>query len=146
MANEMFIRGSLDWPDLDNTNFRWMLLDDNAAPDCTTDEFVADVSADELTDPSYGRVTLTGSAITYDVAECSVFFDASNPTFAALAGGENVKWLVLFRQVTNDADSRLMMAYEMAYTTDGSDFTPKINSRGLAVLQFTPCEVVTTVF
>lgn len=57
------------------------LLDNTFTPDLDTQEFFADVSADEVVGAGYvaGGATLTGKAISYDPATNTVKFDADDP-------------------------------------------------------------------
>lgn len=128
-ASTLYLRGLGQWPALDDTDFRWLLLDGSYTPNAAVDEFVADLTG-ELTDGSYARVTLTGSAVavTSTVLGDAVAYTADAPVFAALAGATDVAWLVLAREVTNDADSPLLAAWAVDWSPDGSDFTPVVNA------------------
>ena len=128
-ASTLYLRGLGQWPALDDVDFRWILLDDTYVPDASTDEFVADLTG-ELTDPSYGRVTLSGSsiAVAATVLGDVVIYTSAAPVFPALAGAVDAAWLVLAREVTNDADSPLLAAWAIAWTPTGSDFTPVVNA------------------
>lgn len=119
------------WSTLDNTNHRWMLLDPDYEPNIAH-VFVDDVSANELTDGSYGRETLTGSSEVVDLVEGWVTYDADDPTWTALAGGEDIGYVAMFNLVTNDADSVMMYVTRLSFTTDGSNFTPIVSSNGIA--------------
>lgn len=139
MPDVIFPTGLPRWSGLDNTNYRWMLLLDTYVPSCITDINPNDISADELTDGSYARVTLSGATETISTSPCQVSYDATDPTFSALDGAEDVGWLVLFELVTNDADSILMAAYKLEHTTDASDFTPELSSNGLVIFRNANC-------
>lgn len=126
-------------------DFRWLLLLATAPdPDCGTDQFVADVSADEPTDGSYARVNISGMAISTSFSDCTLTLDCDDPSFAAFAGGEQVGWLVLYRFDTNDAGSQLMAAFRIDWTADGSTFAPTINPSGLIQFQQGQCLVTST--
>ena len=129
-ANLIFPQGIPVWPSLDNTNFRWMLLLSTFVPDPDVQVFVADVVADEATDASYARQTLSGAAQAFGVVG-DVDYDADDVVFGALVGGEAVAWCVLFEFVTNDADSILMAAYRIAKVTDGSATTVVFDPSGI---------------
>ena len=63
---------------------------------------------DEYDGSGYSRVALSGEAVAYDDANDRVEIDASDlaPWFAALgAGTRQMQGMVLYRFVTNDADS-----------------------------------------
>lgn len=134
MADYAFIRGFPEWADFTTNTIKAMLLLDTYTPDTTVDEFVADIVADEATNGSYARQTLAGKSETIDVANEIVWYDATDPDFGALVGGESLAWMVVYRFVTNDADSILMAAYRIAKVTDGSNVTVSIDPSGLVVL------------
>lgn len=128
-ASTLYLPGLGQWPALDDTDFRWIALDDTYSPDPVNDTYVADLIG-ELTDPSYARVTLTGSsiAIASTVLGWVVSYTSDPPVFAALGGATDIAWLVLAREVTNDADSPLLAAWAVAWAPDGSDFSPVVNA------------------
>lgn len=138
MNTVVFTSGLQYWGqffDLSGT-FRWLLLLSSAAdPDCSTDEFVADVAADEPTDGSYARVNIAGMSVTSSLVDCTLTLDCTDPTFTAFAGGETVAWLVLYLFVTNDADSPLMAAFRIEWTATGANFTPQVNPSGLVLVR-----------
>lgn len=116
--------------------YRFMLLDSTAAPDPSADTYVADVSADELADGSYARQAAAGKARAAVLPASAldvgyVRFDCTNPSWVTLAGGEQVGWVVLFRLVTTDADSPLVLAWRVAWTTDGTTWTPQVAATGV---------------
>lgn len=128
MISLVYRRGLLEWPDLNNTDFVWLLLDSTYDPSAT-DDFISAVAAAELTDASYARVTLTGSSIsqTTDALGPAIVYDATAPTFPTLGGSTDAAWIVLAREVTNDADSPLMGCWAIDYNPTGVDFTPLIH-------------------
>jgi hypothetical protein len=129
MAVLIYPQGIPSWPGLNDVDYRWMLLVSSYVPDPSIDQFVADIAAHEATDSSYARVTLTGA--TQTVTSTSVDYDADDPAFGNLVGGETLAWAVLFEQVTSDADSPLMAAYRIAKVTDGSPVTVVLDPAGL---------------
>jgi len=112
----------------DNTNFRWMLLKSPFLPDRATQEFVDDISTNEFTDGSYSRVTTTGTG--GPTGTDSLSWTASDVAFGSVAGTETANYLVLFLQVTNDADSPLLVAYRIDRTADSTAFTIKWGNSG----------------
>ena len=112
----------------DNTNYRWMLLTSPFEPDGATQEFVDDISANEFSDGSYSRVTATGTG--GPTGTTSLTWTADDVAFGALVGAETANYLVLFLQVTNDADSPLLAAYRIDRTSDGTAFTVAWNGAG----------------
>lgn len=130
MISSLYLAGLTSWPDLNDVDYRWLLLDDTYTLDPVTHTVVADLTG-ELTDPSYGRVALTGSSVTvtYDDLGPVVMYDADDPTFPGLSGATDAAWLILARHVTNDADSPLLGAWAIDYNPTGADFTPLISAQ-----------------
>lgn len=82
----------------------------------------------ELTDPSYERLPITGRFGAIDETVGLVSFAANNPTWVALGGGEQVHFLVLFKQVSNDDDSLLLYCLELSpFVTRGDNVVLKFN-------------------
>lgn len=128
MISSLYLNGLAEWSDLNDVDFRWLLLDDTYTVDAVNDVVIADLTG-ELTDPSYGRVTLTGADVQVVNGDLGpvVRYDADDPTFTALAGATDAAWLILARWATNDADSPLLGAWAIAYNPTGADFTPLIS-------------------
>lgn len=107
--------------------FEWMLLKASWTPDSTVNIFVSDVAGgNEITDGSYSRQAVTTPAQTITLPYSSdgsggaINYTCDGPNFGVLAGAEVAAWLVLYRLVTNDADSELVAAMPCAYTADGA--------------------------
>lgn len=71
------------------------------------DNFVSDVSADEIVAGSYARQTLANKAVSEDDANDEATMDADPVDYGALTG-VTPAGIVLFKFVTNDADSPLI--------------------------------------
>jgi len=99
-------------------------------------DFVSDVlatSVDELTDGSYVRKTLASQTVSLDDTNDRGLFDADDITWTALAGGETVTGALVYREVTNDADSPWYVWYDLTDTaTNGLDFVLQWATAGLA--------------
>lgn len=112
---------------------RMMLLigDHTEDPD---DDFVNDISADEATDASYGRVTLANDAIVYDSANDRAEYDFDDVVFASLANTtvtEAAAYLRVGADDTTPADDPLLALWDIADTVaDGSDFTLQPGTEG----------------
>lgn len=119
--------------DLTTSTLRMMLLIGNHAenPD---DEFVSDISADEATHASYGRVTLTTVAVTDDDANNRAEVSFDNVTFSTLdatTATEAVAYQRVGADDTTPADDVLIALWDIADTAaDGSDFTLQVGSEG----------------
>ena len=99
-------------------------------PDNPDHDFVADIVADEATDASYARVILTTKVGTRNDTLDRHELDFDNIDYGALTG-ETVTAIVLFRFVTNDADSFLLSYHDISDTiTDGTGFVVVVGSTG----------------
>lgn len=112
-----------DWT---GDTFEWALLAATWTPNPTFEEWVADVApGNELTDASYSRQAVTGAVVNItlptlpDGTGGGLAYDCDDPAFGVLSGAEVAAWLVLYRLVTNDANSELVAAFPCAYTADG---------------------------
>lgn len=123
-------------------DFRWLLLLDGTTLDCDSAEFVDDVSANEPSDASYGRVAQSGLAVS--TVGCITSIDCDDPAFVGFDGAEQVGWLVLYRHNASDALAALMMAFAVDWVADGSDYTPTINANGLLQIRQGGCLISTT--
>ena len=126
MADFVFTRGIAELfkadTDLDTADLRVLLLTSTYTQN-KDNNFVADLG-NELTVGGYARQTLTGETVTEDDANDQVYLDANDPLFAALATGETIGWMVLFRQTGADATAPVLCAYDVTNTpTNGSDVT-----------------------
>lgn len=108
-----------------------VLLVDTSHTFTKTHEFVSDIVANEASGTGYARKTLANAAIALDAANDRVEFDADNPSYTALDAG-TIAAAIIFKQVTNDADSPLIAQIDFAdLVTNGSDVELQINSEGL---------------
>lgn len=109
---------------------RAMLLKQGAAPFDETNDFVADIVADEIAATGYGRIDLATKAVTIVDADHLAKLTCDPIDFTAIGGAANetIERLVIFKFVTNDADSILIADYDtVLVVTDGVNkviFTP----------------------
>lgn len=103
-------------------SWKWMLLSSGFVPDPDTQEFVADIVADEVTAGGYVRVAVTTPTVqqTGSGGPTYPMYLMDNPDFGSPTGGQIATYLVLYREVTNDADSPIIAAWEVALQLDGS--------------------------
>ena len=124
---EKLLDGTIDF---ENDTINVLLVDTNHTFDKTHD-FVDDIVANEASGTGYTRKTLANAAIALDAANDRVEFDADNPSYTALDAG-TIAAAIIFKQVTNDADSPLIAQIDFAdLVTNGSDVELQINSEGL---------------
>lgn len=102
----IFANSTLDWG---ADTIRALLVDSSYVYD-PDDNFVSDVSG-ELTDGSYSRQTLGNKGVTEDDTNDRAYVTADPVDFGALTN-ETVAALILFKNVTNDADSPLISFHD----------------------------------
>ncbi len=134
-AKTKLLNGDLDFVVQD---MRVLLVSDASTADTEEDsEFVASVtSLDEVVATGYARVALTTKAVNEDLANDRAEFDADDAAFGALGNGSNdvISAVVLFRFVTNDADSPIVAHIDTGgfpKTTNGGTFTVAWNAEGI---------------
>jgi hypothetical protein len=103
--------------DLNADDIRCALLMSNTTADTENDAkvFVADLTTlDECNATGYARVALTGEAVNKDDGNDRAEFDANDVSFAGLGGDASRTYVgvLLYKHVTNDADSRLIAYVE----------------------------------
>lgn len=116
--------------------YRAMLLDSSFVPDADTQEFVADISADELSGGGYARIALAGKTEVVDPSADTITYDCDDLAFGALtAPAGTAAYVAVFRLVTVDADSPIVAAFAVDRTADGTAFTLVVNASGLLVMR-----------
>ena len=125
-AKAKFLSGDLD---LNTHDIRALLVMSNTTADTEEDtEFISGFTTlDEMDGTGYARVALTGEAVAADTTNDRGEFTSDVITFAGVdAGTRSVTALVLFRFVTNDADS-IPIAY---IDTDATGLFPFVANGG----------------
>lgn len=91
--------------------------------------FVADVAADEVVDASYARQVLASKAVSEDDAGDEATLEAAPVDYGALTG-VTPEGIVLFKFVTNDADSPLISFSDAGFgaTANGAGYV--VNGEG----------------
>lgn len=111
--------GTVSWT---NSTIKALIVDSGYTFD-KADEFVSDVSADEVTNATgtgYERKTLTNKTVT--LATDIVTFDADNLTFTAVDTNETWDALIVYAEGTADANRRLLAYLPVdELVTNGSD-------------------------
>ena len=118
--------GSLDWV---NDTIQALLVDSTYTYD-PDHNFVADISG-ELTDASYSRQILGNKGVTEDDTNDAAVMTADRVDFGALTN-ETPAGIVLFKFVTNDADSPLISFSDAGFgaTANGAGFV--VNGEGVS--------------
>lgn len=130
-AKAGFWNGNID---LDTHDIRGLLVMTNTTADTETNTtFIAGFGTlDEFDGANYSRQALTGEVVTADVANNRAEFDANDSAFGTAGsplgvGTRSVQGMVIFRFVTNDADSRVIFFI---------DLTPSFAPRGIVTIQW----------
>lgn len=136
MASVVYNRGKLlmlnGGVDFDTDDIRVLLVTSTYAVNADHD-FVSDIT-NELSGGNYVRKALAGEVVTLDDANDRAFFDATDPVWTALqAAAGTPAAMVVFKFVTNDADSPLLAYCELTAppVPNGGDYTININAGGL---------------
>lgn len=134
MADVLYTRGIPEWSELTTGTYRFLLLKGSGYTPNKDHDFVSDLvpASNEVTVSGYSRQTLASPTETFDDTNDRTVYDCADPSFGTLVAGETVSAMVLYRFVTNDADSILMAYYDLTDTpTAGTAFPVAINSSGL---------------
>jgi len=119
-------------------------MSDSYTPDPSAQDFIADVSADELNATGYDggfggadRQTPSGRALNRDNANNRIEFDFSDMTFSGIGGTVNdtndtVTGFIIAEERTSDTDSPLVGFIDLAddRPTNGSDITLSPDAEG----------------
>lgn len=134
MATTFYNRGKADilrgLVDHVNADLRVLLVTSAYSPNPDSD-FVASVT-NEVVASGYVRKVLAGKTVTEIDASDVAMFDANDVTWTALATCSPAR-VVVFKQVTNDADSVLLACIDLTSppVANGGDYTVQFNASGL---------------
>ena len=123
--------------DLNAHDIRLILCMSNTTADTDQDaEFVGSITTlDEMDGANYVRKALANEAVNTDNANNRGEFDADDVTWTALgAGTRQVAGVVIYRHVTNDADSSLIAYIDSGgfpFSANGGDVTIAWNAEGI---------------
>jgi len=121
-------------------DLRLLLVMANSTADTDEDaEFIANITTlDEFDGSGYVRKALASQAVNLDTVNDRAEFDAADVTWTTLgAGTRQIKGLVLFRFVSNDADSPVIAYLDgsvLPANGNGGDFIATWNAQGTAQL------------
>ena len=128
------LKGEIDFQEAGD-DMRILLVKEKASTTTDTEddtEFISGFSTlGELVATNYARAALANQAVNEDLPNDRAEFDADDVTFSSLGGAANdtIGAIVLFKFVTNDADSP-----PVAYIDDGgSDFSLTTNGSNVVV-------------
>lgn len=115
--------------------YGWALALNSYTPSLVTDVYLSDVAGYEPSDGSYTRQSASGELVIVDVPLAAGFtgfvrFQADEPVWTAITGGESIGWILLYEFVTTDFDSPLVAAIQASWYTTGSNFSPSLGTNG----------------
>lgn len=110
IALEKMMKGDLD---LENADIRSLVLKADQTFD-EADDFVDDVSADEMDAVGYARQALANQAVARVDASNRVEFTFDQIDFGDVASGQTAHKVILYVHVTNDTDSYLVAVDDLA--------------------------------
>lgn len=114
-----FANGSIDW---DTHDIRILLVMTNSTADTETDKTTISgfTTLDECDGSAYVRKAFTGEVVNQDTPNARAELDADDVVWTALGNGtRQVQGAVIFRFITNDADS-----IPIAYIDFGANLNP----------------------
>jgi len=136
-AKKKLLDGALN---LGSDDIRALLVMTNTTADTDEDaEFIGDIGTlDEMDGANYARQALANEATAADTPNDRATFDADDVTFASLgAGTRQVAGLVLYKHVTNDADSPVIAFIDSGgfpFAANGLDLVVQWNADGILTL------------
>jgi hypothetical protein len=140
MASKVYLRfiqnegrGSFNLHATDDIRVALLMTNTTADTEDDGKEFVSGFTTlDEFDGANYVRKALANEAFAEDQANNRAEFDADDVTWTALgAGTRSVAGALVFKFVTNDADSPIIAWVEFSATPDGNDFTIQWNAEGI---------------
>lgn len=134
MADLIYNRGLDEMAAWASSTYKFMLLKGSLYVPDVDHDFVSDLTpaTNEVTVSPYARITAAGKARTISDSLNRITYTCNNPDFGMLAAGQTVSAMVLFRFVTNDADSILIGYFDLDdFATDGTDFPVVLGSLGV---------------
>lgn len=123
--------------DLATDDMRIILVMTNSTADTDQDvQFVGSIGTlDEFDGANYTRKTLAGEAVNEDAANNRAEFDANDIQWAALgAGTRQALGMILYKHVTNDADSPVVAWIDTGgfpFTANGGNVDVAWNAEGI---------------
>jgi len=117
-----FYQAIIGWTTL---NFEWALMDSSWPQDESVEVYMADISAYECAAVGYSRQSVTSPSVSIGLAPAAeglgyIGLLCDPPQFGVLSDFNFYTSVVLFNQVTNDADSPIVAAIPCSYLADGS--------------------------
>lgn len=118
-GREEFLTGGIDYS---SDTIKMALMADTYTPNVSTDQFWSDVSSNVIGTPQ----TLSSKTATNGVADCS------DVMFTGVGAGNNVDYIVLYKDTGTPSSSTLIALYDTAtglpFTSSGADIVITIDT------------------
>lgn len=137
MSSGRYTRGLDELATWTSGTYRFLLLKGAGYTYSAAHDFVADLTpaSNETALSGYSRQTAGTKTRVIDDTLHRITYDCADPNFGSIAAGDTISAMVLYRFVTNDADSILIGYYDVIdRPTDGNPFIVTIDSSGAAYL------------
>jgi hypothetical protein len=135
---DIIYNGGLDrLRDFTTGTFKFLLLKGSGYTVDKDHDFVANLTpgTNEVSAGGYARQTAASKTRTVDDTNDRIFYSCANLAFGSIAVGQTVTGMVLYQEVTGDADSVLIAYYDLVDTpTTGSLFAVTIGAAGVAYI------------
>lgn len=135
MADLAYNRGLDELAAWASGTYRFLLLKGAGYIPDRDHDFVSELTpgSNEVTVAGYSRQTAGTKVRAVDYSSNRITYKCADPAFGVLAAGETVSGMVLYRFVTNDADSILIGYFDLVDTpTSGAAFPVVLNAVGVA--------------
>ena len=126
-AGELIVASTLD---MVGDNLRCIILSDAYVPSLPNDAFVSDIVASEIAGASRSA-NLAGKTFNYNGGSTRWEFKHTAPTFGSPGAGPTIGFVVIYKFVTNDADSPVLIC---------DDITPDVPTTGGLVTYNPPAD------
>lgn len=135
MADGIYNRGLDEMAAWTTSTYKALLLKSVGYSFDKDHDFVADLTpgSNEITASGYSRYTIVSPTRTInDTTDRIIYSTSVSPAFGTIVAGQTVGAMVLYRFVTNDADSILIGYYDLTdFATDGTPFGLIVGVNGL---------------
>lgn len=132
MASVLYNAGMDETRDFQSDTFKALLVSSSYTPN-KDHVYVSDVSANELVGAGYARVTLSSKTRTVNNTTDRIVYDIADLAFGSIDTGEYARYVIIFKFVTNDADSIVISCHDMggSIPTNGTAFGVAVDAAGL---------------
>ncbi len=134
MPTTLYNRGLDELRNFTSDTFEALLINDAGYVPNPDHDYVADLTpgTNEIAGAGYSRQALGTKTRTIDDTNNRITYDCADLDFGSIVAGENVTGMVVYRLVTNDADSILIAHYPLGtVATTGLPFPVVISASGL---------------